>query len=210
MKIILADDHALFRGGFSVLFQQLEGAAEILEAGNLEGAMALASHNPGAELMLLDLNMPGMNGASSIEQIAAAHPQLPLIVISSDETVKSVKQAIEAGASGYIPKSSSPEVMQHAIRLVLSGGVYLPQQVMHAGMQGDDENPVAIQVERLSDRQMQVLRLLAEGMTTKQICRELGLSEGTIKSHTAAIFRTLGVGNRVEAVNAARRLGFIG
>ncbi len=208
MKIILADDHALFRGGFSVLFQQLEGVAEILEAGNLEGAMALASHNPDAELMLLDINMPGMNGSSSIEQIAVAHPQLPLIVISSDETVKSVKNAIEAGASGYIPKSSSPEVMQHAIRLVLSGGVYLPPQMMMAEMPEVDETPVGNALERLSDRQMQVLRLLIGGMTTKQICRELGLSEGTIKTHTTAIFRTLGVGNRVEASNAARRLGF--
>jgi DNA-binding NarL/FixJ family response regulator len=209
MKIIIADDHALFRGGFSVLFQQLEGEAEILEAGNLGGAMELARRNPDAELMLLDLNMPGMNGPASIEQISAAFPQLPLVVISSDETMRSVQAVIAAGASGYIPKSSSPAVMQHAIRLVLSGGVYLPPQMLKTGMPDADEKPGGSLLDRLSDRQREVLLLVVGGMSTKQICRELGLSEGTIKSHIAAIFRTLGVNNRVEATNVARQMGLV-
>lgn len=193
-----------------MLFQQLEGEAEILEAGNLDGAMELAGRNPDAELVLLDLNMPGMNGPASIEQISTAFPQFPLIVISSDETMKSVRAVIAAGASGYIPKSSSPAVMQYAIRLVLSGGVYLPPQMMMAEIPEVDEKLVGYALGRLSGRQMEVLRLLVGGMTTKQICRELGLSEGTIKTHTAAIFRTLGVNNRVEATNAARQMGLIG
>lgn len=192
-----------------MLFQQLEGEAEILETGNLDGAMELAGRNPDAELLLLDLNMPGMNGAASIEQISMAFPQLPLIVISSDETMKSVQAVISAGASGYIPKSSSPAVMQHAIRLVLSGGIYLPPQLMLAERPEVDEKPVGCALDRLSGRQTDVLRLLAGGMSTKQVCRELGLSEGTIKTHTAAIFRTLGVNNRVEATNVARQMGLI-
>jgi DNA-binding NarL/FixJ family response regulator len=207
LKIILADDHMLFRGGFALLFNQLEAGARVLEAGDLSEALALAAQHPDADLMLLDLNMPGMNGAAGIRQVVEAHPQLPVIVLSASETRESVREVIAAGALGFIPKSSSSAVMQSAVRLVLSGGVYLPAQLLMteepstSGRSGHDESV------NLTGRQSDVLRLLAAGMTNKQICRELNLSEGTVKVHIAAIFRALGVGNRTEAANAARRLG---
>jgi len=206
LKVILADDHALFRGGFALLFKQLEAGTVVLEAADLGEALALAADHPDADLMLLDLDMPGMNGPAGIRRVAEAHPQLPVIVLSASETRESVQAVIAAGALGFIPKSSSSAVMQSAVRLVLSGGVYLPAQLIMTnapGSPGHDE-PV-----KLTDRQRDVLRLLAAGMSNKQICRELDLGEGTIKVHIAAIFRTLDVGNRTEAASAARRLGLL-
>jgi DNA-binding NarL/FixJ family response regulator len=209
MKVILADDHAPFRGGFSLLFQQLEADAVVLEAGDLAGALELAACHADADLMLLDLNMPGMNGTAGIRQVGQTHPQLPVIVLSASETKESVQDVIAAGALGFIPKSSSTAVMLSAVRLVLSGGVYLPAQlIMTEGIAAAcpprHDEPV-----KLTGRQQEVLRLLAAGMSNKQICRELALGEGTIKVHITAIFRALAVANRTEAANAARRFGFI-
>lgn len=205
LKIILADDHALFRGGFALLFQQLETDAQVLEADSLAQALQLASQHPDADLMLLDLNMPGMNGPAGIRLTVDAHPQLPVIVLSASETRESVHAAISAGALGFIPKSASAAVMQSAVRLVLSGGVYLPAHLIMA----EATSLVHEEAIKLTERQREVLRLLAAGMSNKQICRELDLGEGTIKAHIAAIFRALEVNNRTEAANAVRRLGLL-
>ena len=209
LKVILADDHTLFRGGFALLFKQLEAGAMVLEAGDLAEALALAVQHPDADLMLLDLDMPGMNGAAGIRRVAEAHPQLPVIVLSASETRESVQDTITAGALGFIPKSSSAAVMLSAVRLVLSGGVYLPAQLMMTEQARSPYGPGRDEAVKLSGRQRDVLRLLAAGMSNKQICRELDLGEGTIKVHIAAIFRALEVVNRTEAANVARRLGLL-
>ncbi len=209
LKVILADDHTLFRGGFALLFKQLEAGAIVLEAGDLADALTLAVQHPDADLMLLDLNMPGMNGVDGIRQVAAAHPQLPVVVLSASEARESVQDAIAAGALGFIPKSSSTAVMLSAVRLVLSGGVYLPAQLLMAQQASPPCSLAQDEPVRLSGRQREVLRLLAAGMSNKQICRELDLGEGTIKVHIAAIFRALDVSNRTEAANTARRLGLL-
>lgn len=206
MKVILADDHALFRDGFALLFRQLEEGAAVLEAGDLDQVMELAARHQDADLVLLDLNMPGMNGLAGIGKVRDAYPQLPVIVLSATETREIVQAVMAAGASGFIPKSSSSAVMQSAVRLVLSGGVYLPAQLLQAGSVGSAGHDGR---GKLTDRQRDVLRLLAAGMSNKQICRELNLGEGTIKVHIAAIYRSLDVVNRTEAANVAHRLGLI-
>lgn len=206
MKIILADDHVLFRDGFALLFQQLESGAAVLQAGDLDQVMELAARHADADLVLLDLNMPGMNGLAGIGRIRGAYPQLPVIVLSATESKDIVQAVLEAGASGFIPKSSRSAVMQSAIRLVLSGGLYLPAQLLQAAPTGTGGSDARV---RLTDRQRDVLRLLAAGMSNKQICRELNLGEGTIKVHVAAVYRALEVANRTEAANVARRLGLI-
>ena len=195
LKIILADDHALFRGGFSLLFKQCETLATVLEADNLVGALEIAARHPDADLLLLDLHMPGMQGATSIRQVVQAHPQLPLVVLSADENEGMVQQLIGAGALGFIPKSATAAVMQSAIRLVLSGGIYVPVQML---MPTKGANRLHA-LNKLTERQRDVLRLLADGMANKDICHRLDLSEGTVKVHIAAIFRSLNVRNRTEA-----------
>ena len=207
MKIILADDHALFRDGFALLFQQLEEGAAVLEAGDLDQAMELVARHHDADLVLLDLNMPGMNGLAGIKRVRDAYPQLPVIVLSASETREIVQAVMAAGASGFIPKSSSSAVMQSAVRLVLAGGVYLPAQLLTADAAASAGHDGQV---RLTDRQRDVLRLLAAGMSNKEICRELELGEGTIKVHIAAIYRALDVSNRTAAANVAHRLGLIG
>lgn len=202
MKIILADDHALFRGGFALLFKQVEALATVLEADTLTGALNIAALHPDADLLLLDLHMPGMQGATSIRQVAQTHPQLPVVVLSADENKDMVKQVIAAGALGFIPKFATAAVMQSAIRLVLSGGIYLPAQlIMATNGENRPHGP-----SKLTERQLDVLRLLADGMANKDICRRLDLSEGTIKVHIAAIFRSLNVSNRTEAARVAHQL----
>jgi DNA-binding NarL/FixJ family response regulator len=206
VKIILADDHALFRDGFALLFQQLEEGAAVLEAGDLDQAMELVARHHDADLVLLDLNMPGMNGLAGIKRVRDAYPQLPVIVLSASETREIVQAVMAAGASGFIPKSSSSAVMQSAVRLVLAGGVYLPAQLLATDAAGSAGRDGQV---RLTDRQRDVLRLLAAGMSNKEICRELELGEGTIKVHIAAIYRALDVSNRTAAANVAHRLGLI-
>lgn len=206
LKIILADDHALFRDGFALLFKQLEASATVLESDNLAGALNLAALHPDVDLLLLDLHMPGMQGATSIRQIVQTHPQLPLVVLSADENDGMVQQVIAAGALGFIPKSATAAVMQSAIRLVLSGGIYLPAHLVMATTGANRPHVPG----KLTERQLDVLRLLSEGMANKDICRRLGLSEGTIKVHIAAIFRTLNVSNRTEAARVAHHLQLLG
>jgi two-component system, NarL family, nitrate/nitrite response regulator NarL len=202
MKTILADDHALFRGGFALLFQQLDASSTILEADDLAGAMALAELHSDTDLLLLDLHMPDMHGASSIRAVTRAYPQLPLVILSADESDGMAQQVIEAGALGFIPKSSTASVMLAAIRLVLSGGIYVPAHLIMT-RQGANHDHGAIQ---LTTRQLDVLRLLADGMTNKDICRRLNISQGTVKVHIAAIFRALNVSNRTEAARMAAQL----
>jgi two-component system, NarL family, nitrate/nitrite response regulator NarL len=204
MKTILADDHALFRGGFALLFQQLDASSTILEADDLAGAMALAELHSDTDLLLLDLHMPDMHGASSIRAVTRAYPQLPLVILSADESDGMAQQVIEAGALGFIPKSSTASVMLAAIRLVLSGGIYVPAHLIMATQGANhDHDHGAIQ---LTTRQLDVLRLLADGMTNKDICRRLNISQGTVKVHIAAIFRALNVSNRTEAARMAAQL----
>lgn len=206
MKAILADDHALFRDGFALLLKQLDAKAEVLEASSFDEAVQQAEQHPDADLLLLDLLMPGMNGVESVHQVLDRHPGMPVVILSASESRPQVEALLEAGVAGFIPKSSSSQVMFSAIGLVLSGGVYIPPQLLGAGGTTVSDDSV---LARLTDRQREVLRLVADGRTNKQICRELDLSEGTVKVHLNAIYRVLGVANRTEAALLARRLNFV-
>ena len=206
MKAILADDHVLFRDGFALLLQQFEVGASCLACGSLDDTLGLLENHRDVDLLFLDLNMPGMQGTNSVEQIRHAYPDVPIIILSGEESRSQMTALLAAGAAGYIPKSSSAAVMISAIRLVLAGGIYVPSQLLNSTAEkatlpaGEDP---AIQ---LTERQTEVLRLLAAGKPNKTICRELQMSEGTVKAHINAIYRQLDVVNRTEAALAAQRL----
>lgn len=210
MNILLADDHVLFRDGLCLVLGQLGGGVNLLVAGSFEDALAQAGQCADLDLALLDLNMPGMIGAQSVARFRQAYPAVPVVVVSASENAGEIQRVLDAGAAGYIPKSSTARVMLSALRLILDGGVYVPPVVLDLPNHGASPNPRPDALAQLTDRQLEVLRLLLQGKANKVIARELNLSEGTVKVHLAALFRALDANNRTEAAMAARARGWDG
>lgn len=210
MKILLADDHDLFRAGLGMVLNELGEGTQLVQAANLTDAMQCAHAESDLDLALLDLKMPAMNGVDGLQQFCTQFPEVPVIIVSGSDDLSDVHQALGNGAAGYIHKSTTPSVMLSALRLVLAGGIYVPPQAMRqepartAALAATQAKGVG--ENRLTARQLEVLRLLALGKPNKLIARELDLSEGTVKIHLSAIFRVLDVNNRTEAVLAAQQL----
>jgi len=210
VKILLVDDHPLFRGGLKYLLQSLDEHLELGEAGNCSQAEALAAEHA-YDLVLVDLKMPGVGGLDALTVVRAAFPSTPVVVVSGEDDPSVVRAAIECGAMGFIPKSSTPEVMIQALKLVLAHGIYLPPRVLAASQSADLTPLSAVTGEAglngLSARQMDVLRCVIQGKPNKVIARELDVAEGTVKAHLSSVLRALGARNRTEAVYAAAKLG---
>jgi DNA-binding NarL/FixJ family response regulator len=210
VKILLVDDHPLFRGGLKYLLQSLDEHLELDEAGNCAQAEALASQRA-YDLVLVDLKMPGVGGLDALTVVRAAFPATPVVVVSGEDDPAVVRAAIECGAMGFIPKSSTPEVMIQALKLVLAHGIYLPPRVLAASQLPDPAPSASASNDAgltgLSMRQMDVLRCVIQGKPNKVIARELDVAEGTVKAHLSSVLRALGARNRTEAVYAAAKLG---
>lgn len=219
MKVLIADDHRLIIEGVKLKLAELDPGVEAVVAMNLEELdRAVATHAHELDLALVDIAMPGTRGYEHVARLRTQAPALPVIVLSGSEDVDLMRALIDLGVLGFIPKAYSPEVMLSAIRLVLAGGIYIPPLLLaNAQAQGwqptvtpaaDGTPSRAIDGLRnlLTERQIDVMRLLSQGKPNKLIARDLGISEGTVKIHLAAIFRALNVRNRVEAVVASRKL----
>lgn len=206
MKILIGDDHVLFREGLRRLLEQLKDGAAFGEASNFDELLAMAGAGEPYDLVLTDLRMPGWPGFSGISALREKQPKAKVVVVSASEAHNDVRDALENGAAGYIPKSSSVKIMLSALDLIFSGGVYVPATVLReAGEPGARVTvpPADPQLEQLlTQRQREVLDRLREGKSNKQIAHELGLSEGTVKIHMTAIFKSLGVRNRTQAAMA--------
>lgn len=212
MYALLVDDHHLFRQGLKYLLADLDPGIEFLEAASSAQALSFAGAAP-IDLVLVDLHMPGANGMDALSAMRAAFDTSAVVVLSSEDDPRAIRQAIELGACGFVPKSSTPQVLIAALRLVLAGGTYLPPHVLRewgsltvASAPAAEAEPVR-RPEGLSDRQLEVLLKAIQGKANKVIAREMQLSEGTIKAHLSAAFRALGVQNRTEAVFVAARVG---
>ena len=209
MRILIVDDHALFRQGLRFLLRDLDAQLQIAEAGDCEQALALAAE--AFDVVLLDLHMPGVAGLAALDAVRQGFEASRIVVLSGEEDPRQIRRAIDAGAVGFIPKSSTPEVLLSALRLVLADGIYLPTVALKGVDEPASGASSAISGERLKDalseRQVDVLRKAVQGKANKVIARELGISEGTVKAHLSAAFRALGVHNRTEAVYAAARSG---
>ncbi len=208
MKVLLADDHPLFREGVKPVLYRLEPQLSLIEAVDYPTAFA-AMHEIGeVDLALIDLYMPGMSGIEGVTRFRLAFPGTPLVVVSASEQVEDIHRLLAAGALGYITKASSSEVILNALRLVLAGGIYIPPGLLeHTGHYAFELDPS--QPPPLTMRQMEVLRELIKGQSNKQIATALQVTEGTVKIHLAAVFRILRVNNRTEAVLIAQRLGLL-
>lgn len=211
MKILLVDDHALFRDGMRYVLRKLDEHAEIMDAGNFSDGLDLARNNPDLDLVLLDLNMPGSDGAASVKLFHTRYPDVPLVVVSGTDQRDDIERVMGSGAMGFISKMSSGQDMLHALRLVLDGGIYLPPQLLQQalGQVREDKRTWRTNEFGLTVRQMEVLQHLANGLSNKDIALTIGLAEGTVKIHVAAIFQALRVNKRIEAVQAAQRIGLL-
>lgn len=210
MKLLLADDHPLFREGIKPLLRKLDAVVEVIEAQDYPSAFAAMRAAGEVDLALIDLYMPGMRGREGIAQFRAAYPDVPLVILSASEQPDDIQHLLDAGALGYITKSSPGEVIMNALRLVLSGGLYIPPRLLGgqatADVDGETGDGAAI---ALTERQRAVLQQLALGKSNRQIAAALHVTEGTVKVHLAGIFRVLKVSSRTEALLAAQRLGLI-
>jgi DNA-binding NarL/FixJ family response regulator len=207
MHIILIDDHVIFREGMTFLLSDLNEELEFTEAGTCSEALEKIEQT-GADLILLDLTMPGSDGLSALREIRQQFPAIPIAVLSGLDDPALIREAIDEGASGFVPKSSSSEVLVAALQLILAGGVYLPQAALSSAAK-PTSTPVDTPIDPslLSERQTQVLLGAIQGRPNKIIAAELNIAEGTVKTHLSAAFKVLGVHNRTEAVYAAARMG---
>lgn len=212
MKVLVVDDHPLICEALRQVLKALDKDIELREAGSGRDALAEAGGSDHLDLILLDLALPDADGFEVLDELREQHPSFPVVVLSASEQAETVMRALDAGAMGFIPKTSSNELLLGALRLVLSGGVYLPAEVLrHAPVPSLARNSAAAATSYrdvgLTERQAQVLALMVQGKPNKIICRELDLAEGTVKIHVTAILKALEVANRTQAVIAVGKLG---
>ncbi|KAA3510855.1 response regulator [Agrobacterium rosae] len=200
LTIIIADDHPLFRGALRQAVTGLEGENSIIEAGDFEAAKAAAENQPDADLMLLDLAMPGVSGFSGLMSLRAEFASLPIVIVSASDDPATMRRAIELGASGFISKSSGIEDMRAGIRAVLEGDVWIPASCQSGQDHDPDMADLINRLRTLTPQQNRVLGMLGEGLLNKQIAYELSVSEATIKAHVSAILLKLKVDSRTQAV----------
>ena len=205
-RILIVDDHPLFRGALRIAVGGDADPPHIAEAADFGAALAAIEVDSELDLVLLDLNLPGASGFSGLTQLRAAHPALPVIIVSGNADPATVGFAMQLGASGFIPKTSSVETMRAAMRAVLDGGVWTPPGVDGANPAYNDAAELARKMGRLTPQQLRVLTMLSDGLLNKQIAYALEVAEATVKAHVSAILQKLEVGNRTQAVIAANRL----
>lgn len=209
LKLLVVDDHALTREGMRLSLLKLQDSVCVLEAGTADEALAVVRGHANLDLVLLDLELPGASGMSLLQKLRRDLNGVPVVVISGSDRPAVIKQALDLGATGYIPKTVTLDVLLQAVRLVLAGGSYIPKEVLPASRDVAlrPASSTADRVQELTDRQRQILSLMAQGKPNKVIASELEIAEATVKSHVTEILRVLRVSNRTQAVIAAGKLG---
>jgi len=205
-RILLADDHPLFRQALRTTVESIMGEVLVLEAGSLEETRLMAEQEE-VDLILLDLTMPGSRGLTGLVMLRGLFPQIAVAIVSANEDVALMEQALTLGAAGYIPKSSNPAQLCEALRCILGCGTWLPPQARRHNAASTEHQIIAERLRQLSPQQFKVLHLLAAGYLNKQIASELNITEPTVKTHVTAILRKLDVRNRTQAVLLLSKLG---
>ena len=205
-RLLIADDHPLFRGALREAVTSLFDHVDIAEAGTFNEAAELLERGSDVDLVLLDLTMPGVRGFSGLMYLRAQYPGVPVIVVSANDDPAAIRRCMEFGASGFIPKTLGTEAMRAAISRILDGGVWTPPDVdLSAGSDAETAALMA-RMATLTPQQVRVLMMLSEGLLNKQIAYQLGVSEATVKAHVSAILQKLGVESRTQAVIAAAKI----
>jgi DNA-binding NarL/FixJ family response regulator len=212
-RILIADDHPLFRDALRGAVVASFGRCETTEASTFDEAVALIRQDSSFDLVLLDLNMPGVNGFSGLLSLRAQFPALPVAIVTALEDAAIAKQAIDYGAVGFIPKSTPREVIGHALRAITNGEIYLPpfpelENGTATRANSEDDREIARRLASLTAQQVRVLDMLGTGKLNKEIAYELNIAETTVKAHVSAILQKLKVYSRTQAVVFASRLHF--
>ncbi len=205
-RIVIADDHPLFRGALRQAVSHAIDGADVSEVGSLEALTEALATGGDADLVLLDLTMPGVQGFSGLLFLRADHPEIPVIVVSANDDPAVIRRCIEFGALGFLPKTADVTQMGEAIRSVLDGGVWTPPGVDLSAPVDAEIADMVRRMSTLTPQQVRVLMMLSEGLLNKQIAYELGVSEATVKAHVSAILTKLDVDSRTQAVIAASKI----
>lgn len=205
-RIVIADDHPLFRGALrQAVSTALEGV-DVSEVGSLEALTEALDAGGDADLVLLDLTMPGVQGFSGLLFLRADHPEVPVIVVSANDDPAVIRRCIEFGALGFLPKTADVAQMGEAIRAVLDGSVWTPPGIDLTTPADAEVTDMVRRLSTLTPQQVRVLMMLSEGLLNKQIAYELTVSEATVKAHVSAILTKLNVDSRTQAVIAASKI----
>ncbi len=208
MKILIADDHALFRDGLTMHLEKIVPESTISQAANFSQMFKLLSDDNKIDFVFFDFEMPDVSWQDAIDNLKKISPDTAFAIISGSEDNRTIKALLSSGAKGYIPKRSDIKVLNNALRLILDGGTYVPPNLIENsalnGVNGKNSG-----IKNLTYRQSQVLDLIAQGKSNKQIAFDMGVSESTVKLHINALLRSLRVNNRTQAVITAQKLGII-
>jgi DNA-binding NarL/FixJ family response regulator len=208
-RVLVADDHPLYRDALRAIVPQAMPDAQVCEAGCQRDVIDSVTSDSSFDLIVLDLHLPGATGLSCLRQLREIAQLTPIMVVSGNDDPATMRDVVMAGATGYVPKSAPRQVLIDAIRVIMGGGTYLPTAAVLALRRAQTQNtaaPKTTAADELTLRQKKVLKLLAEGLSNKHIARELQISEITVKAHVSLILKKLGVSNRVQAAMEARRL----
>ncbi len=207
-KILIVDDHPMFREALSSAVKHAHDA-EVFEAGSIDAACDVIRNEPGIEIILLDLSMPGTSSFDGLVLLRSSFPRIPIMIVSGLDDARIVQEAIRLGAAGFVPKSVDKGTLGEALTEVLNGAVYVPANIAQglAPAKGDGSD-IAARLAELTPAQVRVLRLIRHGRLNKQIAHELGVSETTVKAHVSEILRKLNVVSRTQAVIETSQLDF--
>jgi DNA-binding NarL/FixJ family response regulator len=205
-RVLIADDHPLFRGALREALNGLFDHIEVTEAGSFEQVVERLERGGEMDLILLDLQMPGVRGFSGLMYLRAQYPGLPVAIVSANDDPTVVRHCIEFGAAGFLPKTLGSEALRGAIARVLAGGMWTPPDIELAAAADADISALIRRLATLTPQQVRVLMMLSSGLLNKQIAHELGVSEATVKAHVSAILQKLGVDSRTQAVIAAGKI----
>lgn len=200
MNVLVVDDHAVFRLGLKSLLASLQQIVNVYEADTLSDALTCLSSSP-IDLVLLDLALDDSQGEATISAIKAKHDRV--VIISGEPDPRLIMNAMQNGIAGFLPKLSSPQVMLSAIKLILNGGTYIPPEIL--SLLASNNPPPTIASDHLTKKQNEVLQLMLKGLSNKVIAHELSISEGTVKAHLSAVYKTLGVTSRSELILSLSR-----
>jgi DNA-binding NarL/FixJ family response regulator len=211
MKVLIVDDHALIREALHAVLKQLKREAVVFEASNSRQAMHIVEEHPDISLILLDINLPDRDGFSVLRELRDRYPTIAIIILSSSDDQDTVKRAFKLGALGFIPKTTEREVMLNAIKLVFSGGIYIPSEILEETTPRPTNKLAACDSLKglgLTDRQIEVLALLMRGKSNKVIAKTLNMAVPTVKNHITVVLKALGVTSRTEAVIKVGKMGW--